>query len=94
MTTMSSIFPLVIVELKNRGGQASEKELYDAVKKYLENENGITLSQRDFNKILLILETRGLIRVSFLKKNMRNIQLLREREYRSEAEGVSNGGGS
>ncbi|AKG39248.1 MAG: hypothetical protein ACP5II_08120 [Infirmifilum sp.] len=92
MKSLYKIIPEIIEELKSKGGQATERELYESLSKRLEATGDNTLSIREFNKILLVLETRGLIRVSILKRNVRSIQLLSEREVRRNLEVSSNGG--
>ena len=65
---------IIILELKRRKGSARDKDLYEAVKQILSSMSGdISFSQ--FNKILMTLELRGLIRVEPLKKNVRTVYL-------------------
>ncbi len=65
---------IIILELKRRKGNARDKDLYEAVKQILSSMSGdISFSQ--FNKILMTLELRGLIRVEPLKKNVRGVYL-------------------
>lgn len=65
---------IIILELKRRKGSARDKDLYEAVKQILSSMSGdISFSQ--FNKMLMILELRGLIRVVPLKKNVRTVYL-------------------
>jgi len=65
---------IIILELKRRKGSARDKDLYEAVKQILSSMSGdISFSQ--FNKMLMTLELRGLIRVEPLKKNVRTVYL-------------------
>lgn len=91
MKYINKIIPEIIEALKENGGLLNEKDLYDIISKRLEQENDGRFSQRELNKILLILETRGLIRVSFLKKNVRTVQLLSEREEKIDMEVAPDG---
>lgn len=66
---------IIILELKRRKGSARDKDLYEAVKQILSSMSGdISFSQ--FNKMLMTLELRGLIRVEPLKKNVRTVYLM------------------
>lgn len=76
MRGMSEIYSMILHELRKSGGSMSEKELYDAVSKHLENHLDLELSEKDFSKALLTLETRGLITVTTLKKNMRVVRIV------------------
>lgn len=80
----SMLIPYIIAELKRRGGLASEKELYESVAKALKSNDSVEISPKEFNKLLLILETRGIVRVSFLKKNLRAVQLVAPPQKNSE----------
>lgn len=74
MKCMCEIYSVILHELKRNGGSMSERELYDVVAKRLRDFD-IELSLREFNKALLVLEARGFITVSVLKKNMRVVKL-------------------
>lgn len=74
---MSSVFSAILYVLRREGGSLDEKELYKKVLDTLQNydrEREITF--KEFNKALLSLETRGLVTVTTLKKNMRVVRLL------------------
>lgn len=72
---MSEVYSLILHELRRSGGSLSEKELYELVTKHLQDFD-LELSHKDFCKALLALETRGLVTVATLKKNMRVVKLV------------------
>ncbi len=72
---MSKILSVILHELKRNGGSVDERELYESVAKILRKYD-YELTLKEFNKALLSLETRGLITVTTLKKNMRVVRLL------------------
>ncbi|QOJ78326.1 hypothetical protein IG193_06045 [Infirmifilum lucidum] len=88
---MSRVIPLILDELQRRGGQANEKELYESIARSLESKNGLEFTFKEFNRILLILEIRGFVRVSYIKKGLRAVQLiqgnLREKQHQGEGGG-------
>lgn len=67
----------VLSELKRNNGTLNDKDLYENVNKALKYV-GQEISPKEFNKLLLILETRGYIRVEGSRKNMRIIKLLKK----------------
>ncbi len=91
MTVMSRVIPLILDELQRRDGQANEKDLYESVARSLGSKYGLELTFKEFNRILLVLETRGFIRVSYIKKGLRAVQLiqgnLREKQHQGERGG-------
>ena len=71
---MNDAILYLLTELKRKGGSAKDRELYENVKKLVEYRNG-DLSFKEFNKILMLLEVRGFIRVDSIKKNLRMVYL-------------------
>jgi Cdc6-like AAA superfamily ATPase len=67
----------VLSELKRNNGTLNDKDLYENVNKALKYV-GQEMSPKEFSKLLLILETRGYIRVEGSRKNMRIIKLLKK----------------
>ncbi|RLE66657.1 MAG: hypothetical protein DRJ38_01065 [Thermoprotei archaeon] len=68
------MLPLHIVILrilKRSNGTATDKELFRAVKKIL----GEDISRSQFNKMLMVLEVRGMIIVEPLKKDLKIVRL-------------------
>ncbi|MFQ6075270.1 MAG: transcriptional repressor [Candidatus Bathyarchaeia archaeon] len=60
-----------IVELLEKKGSSTDSNLYKELKVYHEE-----LSSRTFNKTLMKLEIRGIIRVTSLTKNQRRVELV------------------
>jgi len=90
VSAMSVVISLILSELQRRGGQASDKELFESVSKLLRSEDGLEITPKEFNKLLLILETRGMVRVTFVRRNLRSVQLIQggtNRNYRGEDNG-------
>ncbi|RLE59242.1 MAG: hypothetical protein DRJ35_06175 [Thermoprotei archaeon] len=73
---MNDAILYLLTELKRKGGTAKDKELYENVKKLLEHSNG-DISFSEFNKLLMILEVRGFIKVDHIKKNLRMVYLIK-----------------
>lgn len=73
---MNDAILYLLTELKRKGGSAKDKELYENVKKLLEHSNG-DISFSEFNKLLMILEVRGFIKVDHIKKNLRMVYLIK-----------------
>ncbi len=68
------MLPLHIVILrilKRSNGTATDKELFRAVKKVL----GDDISRSQFNKMLMVLEVRGMVIVEPLKKDLKIVRL-------------------
>lgn len=69
------MLPLHIVILrilKRSDGTATDKELFRAVKKVL----GDNVSRSQFNKMLMVLEVRGMVIVEPLKKDLKIVRLV------------------
>ncbi|RLE71422.1 MAG: hypothetical protein DRJ37_04995 [Thermoprotei archaeon] len=69
------MLPLHIVILrilKRSNGTATDKELFRAVKKIL----GDDISRSQFNKMLMVLEVRGMVIVEPLKKDLKIVRLV------------------
>ena len=67
----------LLTELKRQGGKVRDRELYENVKKLVEQSGG-DISRTEFNKLLMMLEVRGYIRVEQIRKNSRMIYLAKE----------------
>ena len=67
----------LLTELKRQGGKVRDRELYENVKKLIEQSGG-DISRTEFNKLLMMLEVRGYIRVEQIRKNSRMIYLAKE----------------
>ncbi len=68
------MLPLHIVILRilrRSNGTATDKELFRAVKKIL----GDDISRSQFNKMLMVLEVRGMVIVEPLKKDLKIVRL-------------------
>lgn len=74
---MNDAFIYILTVLKNHGGKLRDRELYENVKQLLEQE-GVDLSRSQFNKLLMVLEVRGFIKVDQIKKNTRMVYLARK----------------
>ncbi len=62
----------IIDELERRGGTMKDKDLYEV----LRDKYDITYAE--FLKALMKLEMQGLIYVSVVKENLRNVELLKK----------------
>jgi len=62
----------IVEELERRGGSAKDVELYRALRSRME----VTFSE--FLHALMKLEMQGLVYVSVLRENLRNVELLRK----------------
>ncbi|MEM4018740.1 MAG: hypothetical protein QXG57_00765 [Thermofilaceae archaeon] len=69
---MTSILHVILVELLKRG-TITEKDLYESVRKSVENAGG-ELSRSEFLKLLMTLELRGYVKVEGTR---RVVQLVR-----------------
>lgn len=86
MTAISEAVLFILSELKRNNGSMNDKELFENVNRDLKYV-GMEISFKEFNKLLLVLETRGYIRVEGSKKNLRVVRLLDTRMKRVEAGG-------
>ena len=68
---MLPLYLTVLRELK-RSGPTTDRDLYRAVK----SACGTDISFSEFNRVLMVLELRGLIAVEPLKKGLRMVRLL------------------
>ncbi len=66
------LYYAIIEELERRGGSAKDIDLFKALRERYKD-----LSYSDFLKELMKLEIQGLIYVSTLKENLRNVELLK-----------------
>ena len=66
------LYYAIIEELERRGGSTKDIDLFKALRERYKD-----LSYSDFLKELMKLEMQGLIHVSTLKENLRNIELLK-----------------
>lgn len=66
-------YPLrnLVYEKVRQAGTTTDTDLMNALSK-----DGITLAEADFNKVLLDLEIYGLIRVSWVTKEKRRVELV------------------
>ena len=64
------LYTYIIELLEKKKGASTDDDLYKTLK-----ERFGEIDSRTFNKALMKLEVSGLIRVSSLSKNMRNIEL-------------------
>jgi hypothetical protein len=66
-------YPLrnLVYEKVRQAGTTTDADLMNALSK-----DGITLAEADFNKVLLDLEIYGLIRVSWVTKEKRRVELV------------------
>jgi len=62
----------IIEELERRGGSAKDIELYRALR------SRVDVTFPEFLHALMKLEMQGLVYVSVLRENLRNIELLRK----------------
>jgi len=72
------VFPIttvIVMELERRRGSAKDNELFEAVREILKSSRG-ELSQTEFNKALMKLELRGIVRVEPLRKNVKIVYLV------------------
>ena len=67
------LYYAIVEELERRGGSAKDVDLY----KVLREKYGGSLSYSEFLHELMKLEMQGIIYVSVLKENLRNVELLR-----------------
>lgn len=74
--TMTPVAVILLSELSRLKGSATDRELYENVKKATEAV-GIEISRNDFMKLLMTLELRGYIRVEGIKKNSRMVHLVK-----------------
>ena len=63
----------LIYEKIRQAGNMTDTDLMNAL-----NKEGITIAESDFNKTLLDLEIYGLVRVSWVTKDKRRIELTAE----------------
>ncbi|MFL6310425.1 MAG: hypothetical protein ACJ70Z_05215 [Nitrososphaera sp.] len=63
----------LIYEKISQSGTTTDADLMNALQK-----EGLSLADSDFNKTLMDLEIYGLVRVSWLTKDKRRIELLRD----------------
>ena len=66
------IYYAIVDELERRGGNAKDIDIYKAIK----SKYDVTFAE--FLRELMRLEMHGIIYVSILKENLRNIELLRK----------------
>lgn len=68
-------YPLrnLIYEKVRQAGTTTDADLMNALSK-----DGVTLADADFNKVLLDLEIYGLIRVSWVTKEKRRVELVQQ----------------
>ncbi|MCC6004785.1 MAG: hypothetical protein LM590_10640 [Thermofilum sp.] len=66
----------ILSELKRNNGTSNDRDLFESVNKALKYV-GQDISPKEFNKLLLVLETRGFIRVEGSRKNMRIVRLVK-----------------
>ncbi|MEW5839933.1 hypothetical protein [Nitrososphaera sp.] len=69
-------YPLrnLVYEKIRQAGTTTDSDLLNALAK-----DGVTLAEADFNKILLDLEIYGLVRVSWVTKEKRRVELVSEK---------------
>lgn len=69
-------YPLrnLVYEKIRQAGTTTDSDLMNALAK-----DGVTLAEADFNKILLDLEIYGLVRVSWVTKEKRRVELVSEK---------------
>ncbi len=67
------LYLTVLRELR-RSGATTDRDLYRAVK----SAYGVEISFSEFNRILMVLELRGLIAVEPLRKGLRMVRLLQK----------------
>ena len=68
--------PILVIDiLKRKGSSVSDKELYNELVKM----TGVEISEREFNKVLMILEIRKVIYVENIKRNLKLVHLLNTR---------------
>ncbi len=61
----------LVYEKIRQAGTMTDNDLMNALQK-----EGVTLAESDFNKTLMDLEIYGLVRVSWISKDKRRIELL------------------
>lgn len=71
---MTPVAIILLSELSRLKGSATDRELYENVKKAVESV-GIDISRSDFTKLLMTLELRGYIRVEGIKRDSRMVHL-------------------
>ncbi len=65
------LYYAIVDELERRGGSAKDVDLYKALRSKFE------LTFAEFLRELMKLEMQGIVYVSVLKENMRNVELLK-----------------
>jgi len=66
--------PVLIADvLRRRGTSVSDRELYNELSRIL----GFRVSEKDFNRALMILEIRKVVYVENIKKNLRLVHPLK-----------------
>jgi hypothetical protein len=78
MITMKYPIRNLVYEKISQAGTMTDTDLMNALQK-----EGLTLSDSDFNKTLMDLEIYGLVRVSWVTKDKRRIELVTDSETRS-----------
>ena len=68
----------LVYEKIRQAGTMTDNDLMNALQK-----EGVTLAESDFNKTLMDLEIYGLVRVSWISKDKRRIELLADSEVAS-----------
>ena len=68
MADKYTLFSSILEYLASKGGSEQDKKLYQYVRK---KAGDISLSE--FNKALMVLELRGLVRVESLRKGLRMV---------------------
>ena len=68
----------LVYEKIRQAGTMTDTDLLNALQK-----EGLTLADSDFNKTLMNLEIYGLVRVSWVTKDKRRIELVADSETRS-----------
>jgi hypothetical protein len=68
----------IVYEKIRQAGTMTDNDLMNALQK-----EGVTLAESDFNKTLMDLEIYGLVRVSWISKDKRRIELLADSDVAS-----------
>lgn len=68
----------LVYEKIRQAGTMTDNDLMNALQK-----EGVTLAESDFNKTLMDLEIYGLVRVSWISKDKRRIELLADSDAAS-----------
>jgi hypothetical protein len=68
----------LVYEKIRQAGTMTDNDLMNALQK-----EGVTLAESDFNKTLMDLEIYGLVRVSWISKDKRRIELLADSDVAS-----------